>query len=398
MKHFLRTEQLLISTFLICGIPPLYATPIPPASCETPASIGCIYGLTPNVSGCPINGTSALPTGGWGAIAVVEALDNPDASSDLNTFSTFFGLPTASLQIIYSPAAPSTSPLPAGCQNLLPTTSVPRSCNTGSGNPCDEHVLDLEWAHAMAPNAKLIMVEAPNDNIWDKMYAVCYAAQAVAAAGGGIVSMSWSTSEFPQELGYDRYFQSTPNVLFVGSSGDYSAPANYPSASPYVISAGGTHINRNQGIYVSQSAWSMDPSAPPGSKNGGSGGPSLYEPRPAYQNSVMKIVGAMRGTPDIAFEADPNSGVCVYSTEHSPSGWFRDGGTSLSAPALSGIINAANHRASSTTDELTYIYNNALKNYHAYWYDITDGNNGYPALVGYDFTTGLGSPVGYNGK
>ena len=110
------------------------------------------------------------------------------------------------------------------------------------------------------------------------------------------------------------------------------------------------------------------------------------------------MVGNARGTPDISFNADPNTGVCVYSTLHQPSGWFRDGGTSISAPALAGIINTANHRASSTSDELTYIYNNAIKNYHRYWHDISQGNNGYPALVGYDFTTGLGSPLGYGGK
>lgn len=113
----------------------------------------------------------------------------------------------------------------------------------------------------------------------------------------------------------------------------------------------------------------------------------------------MKIVGNARGTPDISFNADPKTGVCVYSSLHMPTaGWFRDGGTSISAPALSGIINMANHRAVSTVDELTYIYNNALKNYHTYWHDILQGNNGYPALAGYDFTTGLGSPLGYQGK
>lgn len=375
-------------------------------TCETPASMACIYGLTPALPGCPIQGTFQNPQGGWGAIAVVEALDNHNVQADLNTFSAQFGLPAAQITIIYSPHAPSTAatPLTTGCANLLPVNSTrPNSCERGvnaNNNPCDEHVADIEWVHAMAPNAKLIMVEAPSDDIWDKMYAVCYAAQYVKSlGGGGIVSMSWSTAEFPGELGFDNYFQAIPGIVYVGSSGDESKPARYPSTSPYVISAGGTSIVRNaQGAFVGETAWSTNPFAT-GTKNGGSGGPSLYEPRPSYQNSVMKIVGNARGTPDISFNSDPNTGVCVYSSLHTPNpGWIRDGGTSLAAPALAGIINTANHRAMSSVDELNFIYAQAIKNYHRDWHDIIIGNNGYLALAGYDFTTGLGSPYGYGGK
>ncbi len=390
-----------IFTLLISYFSTLYA--IPPIVCETPASIGCVYGLTSPVPGCPINSTSINPQTGWGTIAVVEALDNPDVQADLNAFSAEFAMPSKNITVIYAPSAPSSFPLAGGCSNLLPVNGAPPdSCTTGvtpNNNPCDEHVADVEWAHAMAPGANIVMVEATHDNLWDKMYAACYAAQAVASAGGGLVSMSWSTSEFPQETGYDKYFQTFPNVVFVGSSGDYSAPATYPSSSPYVISAGGTSIQRDaQGNFVNEVAWGRNPDAPAGNKNGGSGGPSLYEPRPSYQNTVMKMVGYARGTPDIAFNADPKTGVCVYSSLHNPAGWFRDGGTSIAAPALAGIINSANRRAVSTVDELTYIYINAIKNYHSNWHDILQGNNGYPALAGYDFTTGLGSPKEYGGK
>ncbi|MDR3477842.1 MAG: S53 family peptidase [Gammaproteobacteria bacterium] len=395
-------KKIIYSLLLIC-LSNAYAKSAP-INCETPASIACVYGLTSSVPGCPTNATTANPQGGWGAIAVVEALDNAHAQSDLNTFSTQFGLPATSITVVYTPPAPSTFPLTTGCANLLPASlTPPKNCETDvtAGNdPCDEHVADIEWAHAMAPAAKIIMVEAPSDNLWDKMYAVCYATQYVKnQAGGGGVSMSWSVSEFATETGFDRYFQTTPNIVYVASSGDKSAPANYPSSSPYVISAGGTSLIRNaQGNFTGETAWSSNPNVAAGSKNGGSGGPSLYEPRPSYQNSVAKIVGNARGTPDIAFNSDPSTGVCVYSSLHQPAGWFTDGGTSIAAPALSGIINSANHRASSSFDELTYIYGNAIKNYHSYWHDIVQGYNGYPALVGYDFTTGLGSPQGYVGK
>jgi hypothetical protein len=70
----------------------------------------------------------------------------------------------------------------------------------------------------------------------------------------------------------------------------------------------------------------------------------------------------------------------------------------VAAPALSGVINSANHRANSTLDELNFIYANSIKNYHTYWHDILIGNNGFPRMAGYDFVTGLGSPLGYGGK
>lgn len=357
--------------------PPL--TVVPPSTCETPASLSCVYGLTTNVPGCPIQGTTAVPQGGWGAIAVVEAYDNPHAENDLNQFSQQFGLPSCTIG--------------NNCFSVYYTDNVMPPFNSASA---DEHVLDIEWAHAMAPNAKIIMVEGQDESFEEHMKAIRLATDRVVAAGGGLVSISWSINEFLGETDYDSYFQN-PGVVYVVSSGDYSAPARYPSSSPYVISAGGTSVIRDaQGNFVMETGWDTNPNVPSGSKSGGSGGPSLYEARPAYQNSVMRVVGAFRGTPDISFDADPKTGVCVYSTVHG--GWFRDGGTSVAAPALSGIINTANRRSSSSQEELSYIYNNAIKNYQSYWHDVTQGYNGYSALVGYDFVTGLGSPRSYQGK
>ena len=351
----------------------------PPKTCETPASLACVYGLTNYVSGCPIQGTTALPTGGWGAIAVVEAYDNSHAEHDLGVFSAQFGLPDCTVS--------------NGCFSVFYTDNTVPPPDPGAA---DEHVLDIEWAHAMAPQAKIIMVEGQDGSLAEHMKAIKLASEKVLAAGGGIVSISWTIDEFVGETAYDSYFQ-TPGIVYVVSSGDYSAPARFPSTSPYVISAGGTSVIRDaQGNFVMETGWSTDPTVPVGSKSGGSGGPSLYEPRPSFQNSVMKKVGTARGTPDISFDADPKTGVCVYSTIHG--GWLKDGGTSVAAPALSGIINVANRRATSSQDELNFIYNSAIKNYHTYWHDITQGNNGFPALTGYDFVTGLGSVRGYSGK
>lgn len=189
------------------------------------------------------------------------------------------------------------------------------------------------------------------------------------------------------------------------------APARYPSSSPYVISAGGTMIQRDSaGNYVGQSAWvNTKPCTKLPCKTGGTGGPSIFEPRPSYQNSVQKIVGTKRGTPDISFAAanidifccgSSATNQCPASTTTCPSDgvWVKDGGTSLAAPALAGVINSANSGATTSAQELAIIYNGALQNYRSYWTDITEGYNGYHALPGYDFTTGLGVPRGYGGK
>jgi kumamolisin len=188
-----------------------------------------------------------------------------------------------------------------------------------------------------------------------------------------------------------------------------------------VIAAGGTSIIRDaRGNYIEQVAWhdSNPQDCNPRCKTGGSGGPSLYESRPSYQNSIQKIVGNKRGTPDMSFAA---AGIdvfcCQLATNNKCCGvsgkpacqplsicptnqgaWVKTGGTSLASPALAGIINSAHSGATSTTQELSLIYNNAIKNYHTHWTDIISGNNGYPALQGYDFTTGLGVVRGYGGK
>lgn len=385
----------LCPTPLVTGVPTSPSSTVIP-SAETPASIACIYGLTPNVPGCPINGTSTNPSGGWGAIAVIEGGDDPNAYEELAAFSRQFNLPVLPL----CPDHPTKKDAPC-----FKTFYV----NDTKPNPASdvvEHVIDIEWAHAMAPNASIYMVEGPSLCVPDVLDTVAKATSVVDEAGGGMISNSWSVQEFPEEATYDTYFQHH-GIVYIGSSGDNLAPARYPSVSPHVISAGGTSIQRDaNGNFVGEVVW-QNPNLPVGEKlSGVSGGPSLYEPRPSYQDSVIRIVGTQRGTPDISFVADPRTGVNIYemictdltNNTGCTGGWFKVGGTSLAAPALAGILNAANHRADSTKDELEYIYHEAIKHYHSNWHDITQGNNGYPALQGYDFTTGLGTPYGYRGK
>jgi len=353
---------------------------------ETPASLACVYGLTTPVANCNLYNASEVPSGGWGAIALVDGYYNPYAQSDLQTYATKFNYPnTPDFHQVFAYASSTGRKGSDACNGPQPLQGW-----------WDEQVIDIEMAFSMAPKAKIYLVEAQSGETPDLLTAVSCATSLVQGAGGGIISMSWSVPEYREETNDDVYFQND-KVVYIGSAGDYSKPARYPSASPHVISAGGTTIVRDAaGNFIQETAWSTDPNTPPGGKSGGSGGPSLYESRPAYQNIVQRIVGNKRGTPDIAAIANLSSGVVVYSTYSG--GWITTGGTSAASPILAGIINSANHRAKSTQDELTYIYSFYPKAYHSFWNDIVVGNNGYSAMQGYDFATGLGSPHTYGGK
>jgi len=107
----------------------------------------------------------------------------------------------------------------------------------------------------------------------------------------------------------------------------------YPAVSPHVVAAGGTMIHRKaSGTLTGETAWS-----------GSGGGPSAYEARPHYQDSLVARVGSRRGAPDVSFDADPNSGVAVYDSTpcQGLSGWLVFGGTSVAAPSLAGVFNLA---------------------------------------------------------
>ena len=339
---------------------------------ETPASLGCVYRLTSVSSaqiGCnPTDPTLLNPSGGARAIAIVDAYDYPTAFSDLQIFSAQFGVPaptTANFQVVYA------------------TGTAPKA-DSGWGL---EAALDIEWAHAMAPQAKIYLVEAPSNSYADLLTAVNVASNLVAKAGGGEVSMSWGGSEFSSERFYDGYFTKA-GVLYFAAAGD-SAGTIWPSTSPNVVAAGGTTNSRDaNGNLQAQLAWSST-----------GGGPSKYESRPSYQSAISHTVGSKRGTPDVAADADPNTGVWVYNIPYC-NGWCIVGGTSAAAPVWAGIVNAAGRFSASSQVELSAIYSNLGK--AADFTDIAQGscgpNQGCVSRAGWDFCTGAGSAFGILGE
>src|SRR5579872_457791 len=318
---------------------------------ETPASLGCVYQITANSAGCNPNIVTTVPTGGTNAIAVVDAYDNTTAAADVATFNSQFGLPAGTFTKIFGTGNPTN-----GCVN----GSTPPTA-TGTGWDLEES-LDVQYAHAMAPNAHIFLVEANSNSTADLLNAEKVAIACVQANGGGYVSNSWGGDEYSGETSNDGIFNAQ-GVVVLASSGDFSG-TSYPCVSPNVLCVGGTTISRNNinGTFLSETTWYNsdwvidDVSAYLGDSQlgplGTGGGPSTYEPRPSYQNYISSIVGAHRGVPDLAAVADPASGVWVYSTTNC-SGWCIVGGTSLAAPLLAGMLNQQGHFWANTATALT---------------------------------------------
>lgn len=307
------------------------------------------------------SGSSSAPVVGDGSgqtIAIVDAYDDPKIKQDLATFDGRFGLAAPpSFSVQYAGGA-----RPPG--------------NTGWS---EETSLDVEWAHAMAPNANIVLVEASSDSLGALLQAVDTARN---LPNVSVVSMSWGSSEFSSETSYDSHF-TTPaghiGITFVASAGDSGAPGVWPALSPNVLAVGGTSLNvTSNGSYVSETAWSDS-----------GGGVSQYEGEPAYQQSVQSY-GA-RTSPDVAYDADPNTGFSVYDS-YSGDGWFTVGGTSAGAPqwsALVAIADQARGSAGTLANAQADLYNLPANDFH----DITSGGNGNSAGPGYDLVTGLGTPV-----
>jgi kumamolisin len=349
---------------------------------ETPASIACLYKLVTPATGCNPNTFKTNPTGGSKAIGIVDAFDYPTAMADLNKFSTQFGLPlmtATTFKIFFAGGADH-------CSGSKPG---------GNAGWETEQALDIEWAHAMAPKAKIFLVEAASANNTDLLVAEDCASKQVAAAGGGEISNSWGGSEFSTETSLDSHFEKA-SVVYFASSGD-SAGTSWPNVSAHVVSVGGTTTARinggtSFGNFLGEAAW----------ENGG-GGTSAYVPRPSYQSALP--AASHRLVPDVSSDANPHTGVWVYDNNATTGCcWYAVGGTSVASPTWAGIVNSAGHFAASSTAELTTIYGAyaAASTYAADYNDITYGlcgfYDGFIATTKWDPCTGVGSPKGYVGK
>lgn len=300
-------------------------------------------------------------SGGAGqAIAIVDAYADPAIREDLGTFDTEFGLTCDyCLSVVneYGGAAP------------LPATT------RGWGV---EQSLDVEYAHATAPLAHIILVEANTATT-----AAIWTAVAYAAAHARYVSMSFGGTEFAGELAVDDIFRAHPRVSFFAAAGDVAGAVEYPAASPDVVAVGGTQLDYTKvtGRYAGESAWLT-----------GGGGCSTYElasaPQAAFPGYAAAGCYGARATPDVAADATPYTGVEVYDSLGLVTGgvlyrgWFQVGGTSVATPLWAAHAAATGRRVDAAT-----LYSPALRLYPAHY-----GGNHRNCTVGrYNLCDGLGS-------
>jgi subtilase family serine protease len=312
----------------------------------------------------------SMASGSGQSIALIEAHGDPSLSTDLSTFDTQWGLPAASVSVY-----------------------------TVDGNPGPnsswalETALDVEWAHAEAPAAKIDVIEAANSSFQDLLDAIAATAQQLAP---NEISMSWGGPESDYASSSCTYAGTTTTcqaafeaalqaaqakgIVLLASSGDSGAydngtslSVNYPASSPEVMGVGGTTLTLSSaGGYGSETAW----------VDSGGGYSSVY-PTPSYQPAGLPS----RGVPDVAFDADPNTGVYVYQG----GSWYAVGGTSFGAPSWAAIAADSASGAKVSLARMYQVYGSA--SYGADMHDVTTGNNGYySAGPGWDAATGIGTP------
>ena len=235
------------------------------------------YGLSPDTIKSVYSFPTSLTAGAGKTIAIVDAYDDPTAENDLNVFSAQYNLPSCTTA--------------NGCFRKVAQNGSTRYPRTDQGWAI-EISLDVQWAHAIAPGAKILLVEAKSNRFSDLL-----AAEDYARAHAQYVSNSWGGSEFSSESAYDSHFAQA-GVSFFVSAGDNGTPAEYPSSSPNVISVGGTLLTLDSaGNLVSETGWTD-----------GGGGCSLYENATAAQRAFSGYgqvnCGGKRATPDVSLDGD----------------------------------------------------------------------------------------------
>jgi subtilase family serine protease len=388
----------------------------------TPAQMqGAYLGTNFNFAGITGDGSGQT-------IAIIDAYDDPGlvnstagnfATSDLAEFDAYYHLPNP----VFTKYGVSGSTV----STTLPAVSGTPYDTTGTFSWEIEESLDVEWAHVMAPDAKIVLIEAVNSSIGNLFHAVVAAEQ---VAGVGVVSMSFGVDESSagSQGIYDSDMDSASGITFLAAAGDDGAYGSgiqdsnlepqYPADSPYAVAVGGTSLTVSGTSWASETTWGNGTSS--GSASGGGGGVSLNEPIPAYQTSLLGTSGN-RQYPDISLDANTNTGVPVYDTYDfgATTPWVPGtvGGTSLATPLMAGIVAVADQGRA--LDKLAPLNSNGLSggidvhsllyslagssnSYAADFHDITTGNatgpagkppSGFSPETGYDLASGLGSPV-----
>jgi subtilase family serine protease len=376
-----------------------------PSPCYTPGQLRAAYGIQPLLDrGITGRGqTVVLPE--FPPTAVTGTQVPPAASDirqDLARFDSMFGLPAAQLQVI----------------NTLAHVASPWLASV-------EEVADTEIVHALAPDAAIreVLIGSPYTASMGKVSAAVLAAVRLGLAHGAVISFSGGAGEqcftLAEAAQWNSVLQAAQRdqVTVVVSTGDAGAattsctgPAiapvkgvDLPASDPLALAAGGTSLqaSRTTGAYIGETAWNIPPSA--GGPRAGGGGFSRLFPRPAYQDGIAGV-GATRGVPDVAADADTRTGMALAFSDGRQDYLIGAGGTSAAAPVWAAVIALADQYAGrhlGFVNPAVYQIGHS-DHYHQAFHDVTSGTNtvqlptqtitGYPAASGWDPVTGWGSP------
>ncbi|WP_430377828.1 S53 family peptidase [Streptomyces sp. B1-3] len=337
------------------GITPKATTP----TGYGPSDLRSAYGLT-----------AAAASGGTGAtVAIVDAYNDPNAESDLATYRSYYGLPACTTA--------------NGCFRKVSQTGSTTSLPSSDAGWSEEISLDLDMVSAIAPNAHILLVEATSPTMANLGKSVNEAV----ALGAKFVSNSYGGSESSSDTSYDSSYFNHPGVAITVSAGDSGYGAEYPAASKYVTSVGGTALSTASNARGwTESVWKTS------STEGTGSGCSTYDAKPTWQTDTGCT---KRMISDVSAVADPATGVSVYDSYGITAGWYTFGGTSAAAPIIASVYALAGTPGSSDYPaQYPYKHTSALN-------DVTSGNNGTcttsyfcTARSGYDGPTGWGTPEG----
>ena len=324
-----------------------------------PSDLQSAYGLT----------TAAANNGSGQTVAIVDAYDDPNAAADLATYRSYYGLPACTTA--------------NGCFKKVSQTGSTTSLPTADSGWAGEISLDLDMVSAIAPNAKILLVEASSSSMANLGKAVNEAV----TLGAKFVSNSYGGSESSSDTSYDSSYFNHPGVAITVSAGDEGYGAEYPAASKYVTAVGGTKLSTSSNSRGwTESVWKTS------STEGTGSGCSSYDAKPSWQTDTGCT---KRMIADVSAVADPATGVSVYDSYGVTAGWYTFGGTSASSPIIASVYALAGTPSSgSYPSSFPYAHTSALN-------DVTSGNNGTcstsyfcTAKSGYDGPTGLGTPAG----
>jgi subtilase family serine protease len=382
------------------GRGPVFRTDQPPG----PGSCGC-YEPAQFEAAYDLGSLYADGDNGAGStIVIVDAYGSPTIKADLKTFDAGFGLPA-----------------PPRFKIIRPEGAI-TSSNSGWAT---EATLDVEYSHAIAPGANILLVETPvNETVGAAGFQQIVAAEkyvmknesTLGITGGVVISQSFGAAE--QTFGTDFASAIAPfrsafthaqkaGVTVLAASGDqgvtscenascselYSTPVvSWPSSDPLVTSVGGLEFS------ITATTPYTEPSPPvvwnESSVGAGGGGDSAAFPVPAFQSSVSSVVGAWRGTPDMSMSASAQTGGAELYQDGS---WFPVGGTSEASPEFAGIVAIADQVAGKGLGYLNPALYAMDSTSDPGIVDISSGNNsfdgvsGYTAAPGYDMASGLGT-------